>query len=343
MNTPVSVIKPGNVSSVVPTTIDGASGFSNTDNTFRDPVTGAPALRSSQTLNTEFFDAIWLCYKNLAWSPSLIFLFMLINVVSFAMILGAEGPIHSLNKTMALVMNDEHQLGFVRTVAKWLYLLTLYLLKPLILKLITVQVLLWIPYLAKPSTKNLYIMVLLTLSSFIFIDVDLLLWLLISHLWFIYVEIRNPGYKIFIMIVFVLYFVFAWVDLSDAIIKSAKDEYDMIKLADKAHDSIIGQSGYSIHVKGGVHSEIKPQSPPSIAVTTTTTKPPFVIRIPQKPVTVPTTTLKPRTTTTRKTIITTTSTPKPTTTKAPAVVKPTTAKPPSPTTKPTTTVKPSSS
>lgn len=66
----------------------------------------------------------------------------------------------------------------------------------------------------------------LTGFSLLFIELDLILWVFMSHLWFIYVEIRNPAYKSFMMLIFVFYFIFAWVDLSEALIKNAKENYD---------------------------------------------------------------------------------------------------------------------
>lgn len=189
-----------------------SSVVQNTENVKAlDDKTGAPIIRSGQKFDTSFTDAVIASYSNLANAPILCCVFVCTLILVLAETLEQKnGPLEMLLAALKKAYDGHLSNKFLQTLTALAMLLLRFVVnnKSWLLN----SILLCVPYARKPSSKNLKLTILLVMVDLI-LSSQILICLLLSQMWFLVTELRNPQHKMLIIIFTTLIFLLTWIDL----------------------------------------------------------------------------------------------------------------------------------
>lgn len=173
--------------------------------------TGAPLIRSGQRIGDTFTDSVVSSYSNLINAPLVFVVFAATVVVHLGEFVGQEnGPLELLLATLIESKKIYHDvkilnilailaIQIVRGIIKW---------KWWVLPSVTLMV----PYMRKPSSKNLKTTALLILITILLQGAHATTFFL-AQFWYLITEMRNPRHKFFLAICLFIVFFFSWVDI----------------------------------------------------------------------------------------------------------------------------------
>ncbi|AYH53285.1 putative 26K protein [Pyrrhocoris apterus virus 1] len=179
---------------------NSASGLQQkTDNVHE----GGALKKGGQKFHELLKDAIILCYTNLTNSPTLLSIYVFVWVVSAAEILNiSNGPLEQWLKYL-----NENKGTW--TLGVWLNSLQVWILRICIANKFAFLCLVnfSLPYLYKPSNKNLLFTLLFTfLGTFMLAKTPLEI-VVMGQLWFLYTQLRAPSQKLLITVVAAITFI----------------------------------------------------------------------------------------------------------------------------------------
>lgn len=168
---------------------------------------GQQVIKGGSTVDAGFFQSIQDAYANVTQNaPALIYTIFVV-MVSAAEIHEGEGMLENIAYALQEAKNDPNELRWVTTLAG----LLLHVVKILVnhkLKFCMISWV-WIPFLFKPSTKNMWVSAVLSLFVLISKSLDFIEIIAISNLFFLWASMRNPTHKLIIVLVGVGVFVYA--------------------------------------------------------------------------------------------------------------------------------------
>lgn len=175
---------------------------------------GIQAIKGGQTVDIPFFDSVITAYSNLSNSPIIAITLLLAVLCALAEYNSSDGPLESIAKTLKSVIDNSANSGIVINIARFI----LYVDEQLIAnKVIAISSLLfWIPYFAKPSEKHMRVSAALTLWVVIK-PTDLFADLLLSQLYFLYTQLRNPKVKFMLLVFGISVFVIGMTNINNHI------------------------------------------------------------------------------------------------------------------------------
>lgn len=165
---------------------------------------GIQAVRGGQTVASSFFESVFNCYSLLVYHPFASIFFGFGVFILLAEYHNAAGPLEGVQALFATASTLEANAKFART----LFSVFAYLLAKLVVYKIVVGklALVWYPYLVKPSQRHMYSSIILTIMVFI-MSMSYIEVVVLSQLYFLYVTLRAPLFKLSVLIVFVCIFV----------------------------------------------------------------------------------------------------------------------------------------
>lgn len=166
---------------------------------------GLQTVRSGQTVEDTFFDAILASYANMSHSPLALLLMFTVIAELISMFFTTQGPFQYLTMELKSVVSDESVNKFIRAMARPVYWFFSNVVVPYNLAFINVSML-SIPTVCKPSTKNIYLTILFSFIVVIFSKIGALEIFIFTQFYFLYTELRNPKHKlIIILLVFAVF------------------------------------------------------------------------------------------------------------------------------------------
>lgn len=183
-----------------------------------DTSSGIQIIKGGQAADEKFVDSIIKSYTNLVNNPiamiTLIFLVFAIIAENGAI----EGPIEALADLINKQLTIEHP-GWKKVIFNFLASSVKILINNKI-ELLGIG-LMWVPYMVKPSGNNLFVSSFATVLVWLMADWSLIDIFVLSQLYFLFVSIRNPTYRVLIVGIAVFVF-FVGVELGSTRIGPSK-------------------------------------------------------------------------------------------------------------------------
>jgi hypothetical protein len=177
---------------------------------------GIQVIKGGQTVDQGFFSGIVAAYANLVNNPVVLILgaFLLFIYIAEE---GQDGPLKILDNILK-DLNGKATAGWEKGLLSLLIKLVAFLIK---YKIQFVQLgFAWLPYLVKPSNNSLYLSIVHSLLIFLMRHWNHLLFILLSQSHFIFVSLRRPLHKLFI-IVLTIVFLFVEVEIGGTVLNPA--------------------------------------------------------------------------------------------------------------------------
>lgn len=163
---------------------------------------GRVIYKGGQTVNESFLDSVVSAYCNLVNAPIALFVQVFLLVLLIAET-GKIGPLENAELAAKAIAGDKTEPVFIRQVMAFVAQVMRFLIAHK-MKFIPIG-LIFIPAIAKPSSKNIMASLMLSIMVLLnkFVNNELLL---LSQLYFLFVMLRNPRHKFAIAAVMVAIF-----------------------------------------------------------------------------------------------------------------------------------------
>lgn len=161
---------------------------------------GASWIKGGHQWFEGFHDAVSTSYANMVNSPMYMTLYVLAVITMVARLAQVSTPATSL-AAQALETYKESK-GVVKIISRAAYMLFSFVAK--YDKPFMNASFIWVVYLYKPSSKNMYFSMFLTLISIIFNSIEEVYLFLGSQLWFLFTQLRAPQHKMILASMVVL-------------------------------------------------------------------------------------------------------------------------------------------
>lgn len=170
-----------------------------------DKTIGDRQIRSGQTQASAFFDSVVASYTNLTYSPVITLLFSFFGVCVAAEACGLNFLDVIQKNLTALAKTDNKMLANIFSLLiKVISTVTDFRIY------IYLSFFIFLPWMKKPSSKNLKFSIVFEVLMFLFTNSsDLIFVFALTQLWFLYTELRSPKYKFFVFMVAVVIFAVA--------------------------------------------------------------------------------------------------------------------------------------
>lgn len=168
-----------------------------------------PVRRSGQTMQVSFFEAIIAAYTNLTHRPIVLFAYVLLVLILMAEHQQVEDrPLEGFLAKLQIIVAQPEIATWEKSLINMLIKLLEFLIsnKQKFIELAMV----WIPYLAKPSSNNMLVSITMSVVVIAFKQWNLIEILVMSQLYFLFTQLRNPKYKLAILVAFVAVFVLGY-------------------------------------------------------------------------------------------------------------------------------------
>lgn len=142
-----------------------------------------------------FHDAVVTSYSNMVNSPMYLTLYTLAVITMVARLAGVSTPAHSLMEQA--LETYKSSTGPVQIISRAAYLV--FKILSTYDKLFMNASFIWVVYLYKPSGKNMYFSMFLTLIAVIFSSLNEFYLFLGSQLWFLFTQLRAPQHKMILV------------------------------------------------------------------------------------------------------------------------------------------------
>ncbi|AVK59482.1 hypothetical protein [Nephila clavipes virus 4] len=161
---------------------------------------GISAIRAGQTVDAGLFDAVKASYSNLVYHPIALFFFCMGTFIFIAETYETVGPLELIAQQFHKTADNS-----TNNLVRAFMALLLFPLEKLIANKIVVAIicLMLVPYSCKPSRSNLFFTAVF-LFTFLIAEFTVLEVFVCSNLFFLFVMIRSPIYRLIIIFVFIV-------------------------------------------------------------------------------------------------------------------------------------------
>lgn len=165
---------------------------------------GIVYMRGSQYLSMSFLDAVVASYSNLVYHPVTMMAFSLLVFVCLAE--SGDGPLEVFKTYLIKFIKDTTNPQFLITFANLILKLDDFLIT---YKLFVVKVgMVMVPCLSKPSSKTFVAGVVLSSLVILLPAWGFFEALVIGQLWYLFLQLRSPYHKIFVVLIGALLYLF---------------------------------------------------------------------------------------------------------------------------------------
>lgn len=165
---------------------------------------GVSYMRGSQYVSMSFLDAVVASYSNLVYHPVTLLAFSVLIFVCLAET--GDGPLEVFKQYLIAFIKDTSNPAFLINFAQFMLKIDDFLIT---YKLLAVKIgMIMVPCLSKPSSKTL-----ITGAVISSLVVLLPAWgffeaLVIGQLWYLFLQLRSPYHKIFVVVIGMLLYLF---------------------------------------------------------------------------------------------------------------------------------------
>lgn len=165
---------------------------------------GVAYMRGSQYVSMSFLDAVVASYSNLVYHPVTMLAFSILIFVCLAE--SGDGPLEVFKQYLITFIKDASNPAFLINFANFVLKIDDFLIT---YKLLAVKIgMVMVPCLSKPSSKTLITGAILSslvvlLPAWGFFEA-----LVIGQLWFLFLQLRSPYHKVFVVLIGALLYLF---------------------------------------------------------------------------------------------------------------------------------------
>lgn len=176
-------------------------------------------IKGGQTIGEGFSQSIIAAYSNAAQNPLIFALYVVAIACMVASLTGVDSPLEVVQKEANATATARGTNVAVKSICVALVRLLGILNKYEYIFINTTM--LTVPYFLKPSNKNLYISIFFTGLVIAFSSISYVVIFLLTQVWFLFTQLRNPTYKLTISAVVVLLMIFSFTEVQDSALEVA--------------------------------------------------------------------------------------------------------------------------
>lgn len=175
-------------------------------------------IKGGQTIGEGFSQSIIAAYSNAAQNPLIFALYVVAIACMVASLTGVDSPLEIVQKEA----NATARAGGTNVAVKSICLAVVQLLGVLnkYEYIFINTTMLAVPYFLKPSNKNLYTSIFFIGLVLVFSSIGYVVVFLLTQVWFLFTQLRNPTYKLTISAIVIMLVIFSFIEVQDTTVEA---------------------------------------------------------------------------------------------------------------------------